>query len=86
LQLAVESKKRTRSEIGEHIGIDYYGFRDEDDGLLLDLERQAESKLAKTQKTASAEVLRAHVPLPNEDEIRATLLARRKQALLDQLK
>jgi hypothetical protein len=35
--------------------------------------------------TASGGVLKAHVPLPSEDEMKQLLIARRKQALLEQL-
>jgi hypothetical protein len=40
------------------------------------------SKIA-VHSTAAGGVMRAHVPLPSEDDMRALLLARRKQALLD---
>ncbi len=36
--------KRSRHEIHQHINADYYGFRDEDDGLLVVLEAKAEQK------------------------------------------
>ncbi len=39
-----ERKKRSRHEIYQHIDADYYGFRDEDDGLLPLLEAKAEEK------------------------------------------
>ena len=133
---AVENKKRSRHEIHQHIDMDYYGFRDEDDGLLVELEAKAEQKCVRESiqawneedatrrktraasaalssssssssaaaalddadddaakrarvtvaTTSAGSVLRAHVPLPSEDEMRALLLARRKQALLDQLR
>ena len=38
------AKKRSRHEIYQTIDADYYGFRDEDDGLLPRLEAKAEEK------------------------------------------
>lgn len=37
--------KRTRHELCKNINGDYYGFRDEEDGVLLEAEREAETKL-----------------------------------------
>jgi pre-mRNA-splicing factor ISY1 len=37
-------KKRTRHELYQGIDADYYGFRDEDDGVLLELEAAAQKK------------------------------------------
>jgi pre-mRNA-splicing factor ISY1 len=42
---APEKKKRTRGDILRHITPDYYGYRDEDDGVLLPAEAQAEKEL-----------------------------------------
>lgn len=38
-------KKRSRGEIHKHITPDYYGYRDEDDGVLLPLEQQREREM-----------------------------------------
>ncbi|RYH19554.1 hypothetical protein EON65_25915 [archaeon] len=38
-------KKRTRGEIHKHITPDYYGYRDEDDGILLPLEKEREREM-----------------------------------------
>mmetsp|Transcript_17401 Transcript_17401/g.66288 ORF Transcript_17401/g.66288 Transcript_17401/m.66288 type:complete len:282 (-) Transcript_17401:95-940(-) len=37
--------KRTRAEMSKSITPDYYGYRDEDDGIICDLEAKAEEKL-----------------------------------------
>jgi pre-mRNA-splicing factor ISY1 len=37
--------RRTRAQMHRSINPDYYGFRDEDDGLLVELERGAENKM-----------------------------------------
>ena len=57
-------------------------------GLPADADDEAAAKRSKiaVHSTAAGGVMRAHVPLPSEDDMRALLLARRKQALLDQLK
>eukprot|EP00051_Salpingoeca_urceolata_P032580 m.16375 g.16375 ORF g.16375 m.16375 type:complete len:280 (-) comp5245_c0_seq1:90-929(-) len=40
----VTAKKKTRGELSHHIDADYFGYRDEDDGVILDLEKQAEEE------------------------------------------
>jgi pre-mRNA-splicing factor ISY1 len=37
--------RRTRADLHRHIDGDYYGFRDEDDGVLVDLEAAAEAEM-----------------------------------------
>lgn len=39
------TRKPTRTQLYKRINIDYYGFRDDDDGLLEKLEAKAEKKL-----------------------------------------
>ncbi|KAI9026803.1 Isy1-like splicing factor [Hyaloraphidium curvatum] len=41
---APEPKEKTRAELGRYIDADYYGYRDEDDGLLLAYEAKVEEK------------------------------------------
>lgn len=36
--------RRTRADLMKHIDADYYGYRDDDDGLLLPLEQLEEKK------------------------------------------
>jgi len=37
--------KRTRAQIAKGLDADYYGYRDDDDGVLVELEAQAEQRL-----------------------------------------
>lgn len=41
---APSKQKRTRMEIFKGIDADYYGYRDDDDGILVDLEKEASAK------------------------------------------
>lgn len=41
-EVQTKEKKKTRGEILKHIDADYYGYRDEEDGVLVPLEEQAE--------------------------------------------
>jgi len=49
--------KRTRAQISKGVDADYYGYRDDDDGVLVDLERDAEERM----RAAAVEKWRAHV-------------------------
>ena len=101
-----EIKKRTKADLYEDISCDYYGFRDDDDGLLIRLEKEAEARntsiavkrweslesnakkprnSAGILKTSTGDLVTAHIPLPTEDEMKALILQRRKQALKEQL-
>lgn len=39
--------KRTRAQISKGLDADYYGYRDDDDGVLVELEAQAEQRMRK---------------------------------------
>jgi len=39
-----EGPKRTRYDMYKGINLDYYGFRDEEDGMLVELEKKAQKK------------------------------------------
>ena len=39
-----ESKKKSRGELYKLVGADYYGYRDDDDGLLVKMEAVSEEK------------------------------------------
>lgn len=39
-----QQPRRTRAELFEHIDADYYGYRDDDDNILIPLEREQEAK------------------------------------------
>lgn len=98
--------RRTRGELQSRIDPDYYGFRDEDDGVLLDVEAKAEKVLrakalhdwqpgvgrdggelnvddeAGVGQEVQHQAFKAYVPLPEQKEIEAKVLEKKKQALL----
>jgi pre-mRNA-splicing factor ISY1 len=43
-QTAPPLPRKTRAELMQHIGLDYYGYRDEDDGVIVPLEMAAQKK------------------------------------------
>lgn len=43
--------RRTRHQLYQHINADYYGFRDEEDGLLVRMEAAAEQLLRQQART-----------------------------------
>ena len=42
--LSVEQKEKTRTDLYKAVDADYYGFRDDEDGLLEPLEQEAEKE------------------------------------------
>ena len=99
---------RTRAELHRHIDGDYYGFRDEDDGVLVAVEAAAEGEMraaalreweaqAPVREREAAEAAAAaamgmagdgqtafvaYVPLPEQKEIEARVLEKKKAALM----
>ncbi|KAK3825920.1 MAG: Isy1-like splicing factor [Benniella sp.] len=89
-------KEKTRAELYRHIDADYYGYRDEEDGTLLEFEEEQES-IAMTKALESANetdesnmevdaektdpVVKLYVP--TQKEVEEFLVKRRKQAILD---
>ena len=54
--------RRTRHQLLQLIDADYYGFRDEEDGLLVQLEKDAEVKLrAEVKLLASLECVHVQI-------------------------
>ncbi|KAG5458599.1 MAG: Isy1-like splicing factor [Olpidium bornovanus] len=51
-QAAPEVERRTRGDLYKNVDADYYGYRDEEDGVLLAYERQKELKLSYGSKDA----------------------------------
>jgi len=43
--MAVPQLRRTRHQMYQHINADYYGFRDEEDGVLEKVEAEAERNI-----------------------------------------
>lgn len=78
------------------IDADYYGYRDDDDGILLPLEQKAEQearertvqKWSTQSEKEEAEVEEevetiAQKSIPSQQDIQEALLARKKQELLE---
>jgi pre-mRNA-splicing factor ISY1 len=116
---APERQKRTRFEMMKGIDADYYGYRDDDDGVLEGLEaaaseerrqqlveqwegEQAQRRAADPDGVAAEErdlagldaapeggmeagSFVAHVVVPDQETIKAAVLARRKQELIAKL-
>lgn len=129
-QPEIKKRKRTRHEMYKGIDPDYYGYRDEDDGVLVLCEMEGQEKAIneavqswveeKRQKKKKKEemdpatllgdnkesdgsssegdevpgglgdaddddetLLKAHVYVPNQDDIEKLILRRKKQALLN---
>ncbi|CAL8463792.1 g3326 [Coccomyxa elongata] len=100
--------RRTRHQMYQHINADYYGFRDEEDGVLEKVEAEAErnvrqklmeewaEKEAERQTalagvaggmedanaTADEPQFVAYVPLPDQKEIEARVVQKKKAELL----
>ena len=93
----------TRAALLARVNADYYGFRDEEDGVLVEAEAAAESGLQAAAEAAwdaaraaegaaagpsfdaaatPAQAFTAYVPLPDDREIAAAVLAQKKAALL----
>ncbi|KAK9826190.1 hypothetical protein WJX81_006192 [Elliptochloris bilobata] len=103
--------RRTRHQLYQHINADYYGFRDEEDGLLEKVEAAAEQQLrqqwmdewrekeaereaalagvaggvagAEMATEAPTQQFVAYVPLPDQAQIEARVLERKKADLLN---
>lgn len=50
---APQPKEKTRAELGKYVDADYYGYRDEDDGLLLAYEKKIEEAAHGKGKTTT---------------------------------
>ena len=42
--IAPKSARKTRGELAKFVDADYYGYRDEDDGVIVPLEQEEEKK------------------------------------------
>jgi len=116
---AVKFTKKKRGDVYKYITPDYYGLRDEEDGVLIEVEEKAAAKRRKRLEALRAEyqaspegkdgtfydtdeeledssigmggimgaadAIAAHVAVPTQDIVAQTILARKKQALLDSL-
>lgn len=88
--------RKTRAELMKDIDADYYGYRDDDDGILLPLEQRAEREAReravdewsaqneKQEPEVEQEVeTTAQRAIPSQQDIQEALLARKKQELLE---
>ena len=87
--------RKTRAELMKDIDADYYGYRDDDDGILLPLEQKAEQEareratqewLAQNEQEPEMEEeieTTAQKAIPSQQDIQEALLARKKQELLE---
>lgn len=94
---AMSRKKRGPNEIYKHVGVKYFGWRDEEDGVLLELEDDAFREYRKKQKTSTSTSTPATPVLvdldtllskdyledvPSVDEMKKFMLAEKKKSLL----
>ena len=63
LQDAANSQKRTRDQIWKRIDHDYFGYRDDDDGILVAVEAEAEEKGALARPSLLSLLRCVFVPL-----------------------
>lgn len=87
--------RKTRAELMKDIDADYYGYRDDDDGILEPLEQAGENKHRETkikdwipqedkEPVVEMEVeTTAQKSIPTQQEIQEALLALKKQELLE---
>ncbi|XP_074105334.1 pre-mRNA-splicing factor ISY1 homolog [Cotesia typhae] len=86
--------KKTRAELMKDIDADYYGYRDDDDGILEPLERETESskrdikisswvyRESKDDEENEIEIT-AQRSIPSQEEIKEAIINRKKQELLE---
>ena len=88
---AMNRKKRGPNEIYKHVGVKYFGWRDEEDGVLLELEDDAfreykkQKSTTKTPVEVDLETLLSKDYLedvPSMEEIKEIMLVEKKKALL----
>jgi pre-mRNA-splicing factor ISY1 len=87
---ALPSTKKQRSELRKNVDADYYGYRDEEDHLLLEYEEaQEEISMGHTIKDASGEPPEGWTPIgdvaeiPRQAEVEEWLVDRRKRRLME---
>lgn len=84
--------RKTRAELMKDIDADYYGYMDDDDGILVPLEQRAEKEAREKfvkewiarEKEPEADIeTTAQKSIPSQQDIQKALLARKKKELLD---
>ena len=96
-QQLLKQKKRHRGDIYKRITPDYYGWREEEDGVLLELEQKASKSLQEKLDEEARQVRAKLAPgedsdddpdeleeteLPSQEDMAKALLERKKQQLL----
>uniref|UniRef100_A0A3P9PL03 Pre-mRNA-splicing factor ISY1 homolog n=1 Tax=Poecilia reticulata TaxID=8081 RepID=A0A3P9PL03_POERE len=80
------AQRKTRGELMKDVDAEYYGYRDEDDGVLLPLEAEYERKDEENREETEGEEgvgFIAHVPVPSQKEqVEEALVRRKKMELL----
>ncbi|KAJ3147051.1 NineTeen Complex (NTC) component [Geranomyces variabilis] len=91
-QEAPEASKSSRHDLYRRVDADYYGYRDEEDGALLEYETELangdDGSLPDTERdedvrSAAAAEFVSHVGVPSQKEVEAWLVRRRQQELTD---
>ena len=94
---AAKISKRKRGDIYQYITPDYYGLRDEEDGVLLELERKclketnvpdadgeedSDDDIICGGVTGASDAIAAHVAVPTQEIVAEIILERKKKELL----
>jgi pre-mRNA-splicing factor ISY1 len=84
------STKKQRGELRKNVDADYYGYRDEDDGMLLEYEEvQEEIAMGRTIQEESGEpeegwsAIGEVSEIPRQAEVEKWLVDRRKRRLME---
>jgi pre-mRNA-splicing factor ISY1 len=84
------STKKQKAELQRNVDADYYGYRDEDDGVLLEYEEaQEEVAVGRTIQSAKGEPEGGWSPIgdtseiPSQGELEQWLVERRKRRLME---
>ncbi|TPX32984.1 hypothetical protein SmJEL517_g04033 [Synchytrium microbalum] len=68
LIIAQDDAKRTRQDLYKYIDADYYGYRDEDDGVLLEYEKKVQKRMRLRDTSNNADVENTEEETITEDE------------------
>lgn len=85
--------RKTRAELMKDIDADYYGYMDDDDGILVPLEQKAEQEarekcieewVSREKEPEAVDIeITAQKPIPTQQDIQEALLLRKKRELLE---
>ena len=71
--------RKTRGELMRDVDADYYGYRDDDDGVLEPLEAEAETDKSTND---SLIVKNYYINVPSQEDIRGGIIALKKKQML----